>query len=222
MLWMFSFSGRINRLQYFFGGLGLFLGCLVFAAVGGALTAALIVGGMAGLAVLGLMAIAFFIASMWSNMSMRARRIRDIGWPVTPVMVAWFLGMAVNISLSVDSFTSAFRAAQAGMTAAPPHVSGIAALIGLGGLVFDLCLLFWPGNGGADPLESGWRDPSPPSRPYEAALGRKAAGGAPRPQWAVDLGATPDPVASGPAPVPAPTGGFPRPQTASGFGRRGL
>ena len=225
MLWMFSFRGRINRLQYFFGSVGLGIGWVVIILVAGDLALGLargggLAGGLVGGLLLILLSLALLVGGLWSSLSLRARRIRDIGWPVGPVMGGSILLMAMNFFMGFDAATSAFQAAQASGMPPTPHLSPLSGLVSLIGLVLDLCLLFWPGNGGADPLESGWRDPSPASRPYEAALGRKAAGGAPRPQWAVDLGAAPDPVA--PAPAPAATGGFPRPQTAGGSGRRGL
>jgi uncharacterized membrane protein YhaH (DUF805 family) len=127
---VFSFRGRINRLQYFLGNI----------AVGGAL--ALLAGMLISFIELAptarpslTMALdAVFLVfagplATWSAVSLQARRLRDIGWEPMIVLPMW-LGVLVLAGF----------AAQAGLAVSQ------AALASLISLAMLACLYGWPGR----------------------------------------------------------------------------
>src|SRR5580698_7525292 len=127
---VFSFRGRINRLQYFLGNI----------AVGGAL--ALLAGMLISFAELAptwrpslTMALdAVFLVfagplATWSAVSLQARRLRDIGWEPMIVLPMW-LGVVLLAGF----------AAQAGLAVSQ------AALASLISLAMLACLYGWPGR----------------------------------------------------------------------------
>jgi uncharacterized membrane protein YhaH (DUF805 family) len=168
---VFSFRGRLNRLQYFLGswGLGTVMIVLVVVLVisivgaghpGEASPATLIRGGLA--------AILFFLVVgpiyLWVSFSLQARRFRDIGWEPVFVIPAW-IGAGIVDRLAV------MGAPQIAVL----HGSGVSWLglllnLGLGG-----CLLFWPGKPPFD-VASVFDDVPPaaaqltPSRPAAPAV----------------------------------------------------
>jgi uncharacterized membrane protein YhaH (DUF805 family) len=127
---VFSFRGRINRLQYFLGNF----------AVGGAL--ALLAGMLITFAELAptsrpsltmaLEAVFLVFAAplaIWCAISLQARRLRDIGWEPLVVMPMW-LGALVLAGF----------AAQVGLALSQ------AALASLISLAMLACLYGWPGR----------------------------------------------------------------------------
>src|SRR5471030_930842 len=104
---VFSFRGRLNRLQYFLGSWG--LGAAMFVLV---VTVVASVGGLAGggspdqsaLLKLGLAAgLAFLVIGpiyLWVSFSLQARRFRDIGWEPVFVIHAW-IGLDIVDRLAV-------------------------------------------------------------------------------------------------------------------------
>src|SRR5271154_3884479 len=91
---IFSFRGRLNRIQYFLGSWGLGMALVVLAVI-------LFVGALGGrspeepqnMASLGLTALFCIVVLgpiyLWVSFSMQARRFRDIGWEPTVVIPAW-------------------------------------------------------------------------------------------------------------------------------------
>jgi uncharacterized membrane protein YhaH (DUF805 family) len=157
---VFSFRGRLNRLQYFLGSWALGVVTVVLAV---AVLASL--GGMAGgrtpdraaLINLGVTALLALLVIgpiyFWISFSLQARRFRDIGWEPVFVIPAWIGGEIVD-RLAV------MGAPQIAVT----HGMGISWLglllnLGLGG-----CLLFWPGRNSFD-IASVFDDVPPPGQP---------------------------------------------------------
>jgi uncharacterized membrane protein YhaH (DUF805 family) len=95
---VFSFRGRLNRLQYFLGSWGLGVAMIVLVVI---LLAS--VGGMArggtpnptALIKLGVMALLALLVIApiysWISFSLQARRFRDIGWEPVFVIPAWMV-----------------------------------------------------------------------------------------------------------------------------------
>jgi len=137
---VFSFRGRINRLQYLLGNLA------VGAAL--ALLAAMLIGftELAPTArpspTMALNAVFLVLAAplaIWSAASLQARRLRDIGWEPLVVIPIW-IGV-----LLLTAF-----AAQAGVTMSQ---TVLATLISFALLA---CLYGWPGRrGGVTSLSDG-------------------------------------------------------------------
>jgi uncharacterized membrane protein YhaH (DUF805 family) len=136
---VFSFRGRLNRLQYFLGSWGLGVAFIVvvaiflvtFVGVGQPTGATLLRAGLLGFAAL---AVAFPLY-LWVSFSLQARRFRDIGWEPVFVIPAW-IGAGILDRLAV------MGAPQIAVI----HGSGVSWFglllnLGLGG-----CLLFWPGK----------------------------------------------------------------------------
>ena len=137
---VFSFRGRINRLQYFLGNF----------AVGGAL--ALLAGMLITFIELAptsrpslvMVWDAVFLVfagplALWSGVSLQARRLRDIGWEPLIVMPIW-----------VGALVLAGFAAQAGFAMSQ------AALASMISLAMLACLYGWPGRrGGVTSLSDG-------------------------------------------------------------------
>jgi len=142
---IFSFRGRLGRLQYF-GGSAALVGS-VFVVV---LVAVLSVGSLENLKehpqsaaaplILFLLALPAWI---WVSLSLQARRIRDIGFDPLIVIPAFFV-----LTMLVQ-----------GLGAAVPSLRIVGSLISL---AYDGCLLFWPGDGGAGLMTS---EPSRTVRP---------------------------------------------------------
>ncbi len=189
---VFSFRGRLNRIQYFLGSWGLGMALVVLAVI-------LFVGALGGrspgqpqnMASLGLTALFCIVVLgpiyLWVSLSLQARRFRDIGWEPTYVIPAW-------IGLDLLDRVAVWAAPPIGVTP-DSGVSWLGLLLnlGLGG-----CLLFWPGRPPFDAAAVFDDVPEanpPPSRPQDQpAMARAPAAPAARPA----------------SPAPA------------GFGRRGL
>jgi uncharacterized membrane protein YhaH (DUF805 family) len=193
---IFSFRGRINRLQYLGAviGLGLATFAFFFAAIAalvagvgapsGAATGQVWVTGVlkhpALLSTIGLAGLTFFGLSIWINLSVQARRFRDMGWEPTYVFSAW---IAVIVVDRIAAVLSGVHGAVYGET-----------IIGsLVNLALYGCLLFWPGRRFDDLV---WEPEA--MRPAYAPA------------------ASPAPYNPAPAMVRRPSG------APAGFGRRGL
>jgi uncharacterized membrane protein YhaH (DUF805 family) len=133
---IFSFSGRLNRIQYFLGllglGVALFVTIMLFFAFGG-LSA--VMGGAPKLGALALFALPVGAVWIWISLSLQARRIRDIGWNPLLVIGCWF---AVGVLDRV--------VALAAPALAMPPLHQTTLLGGLINLAFAGALLFWPGG----------------------------------------------------------------------------
>ena len=163
---MFSFRGRIGRLQYFLrclglgGGVGaaavLVMVVLVAARGPASLASALLPAGL-----LMLIAVPVFC---WISFSLQARRIRDIGWSPVYVIPAW---IAIGV---IDQLVALSAPALGVGLLHRQTMVGILINLGLAG-----CLLFWPSRAddGAEPAEPvDWGDPGPPApaTAYDAPL----------------------------------------------------
>jgi uncharacterized membrane protein YhaH (DUF805 family) len=169
---IFSFRGRLNRLQYFLGLLGLggavFVVIMLFFAFGGL---SVVVGGVSKLGMLALAALPVLAAWIWITLSLQARRIRDIGWSPLLVIGCWF---AVGI---LDRLVAH---ASPGLSMAPLHQSTL--LGGLINLAFAGVLLFWPGGADEDDFVPLLADEGPaPARPAPAAPSALARSPTPAP-----------------------------------------
>jgi len=166
---VFSFRGRLNRIQYFLGSWALGTVTIVLALI-------VVVGvagsrGMdqanllrAGVTVL-IALLAIGPVYFWISFSLQARRFRDIGWEPVFVIPAW-VGLDVVDRLAV--YGAPQIAVVQGMGA-----SWLGLLLNLG---LGLCLLFWPGRKFED-IASVFDDaPPPPSRvPASAAPAARPA-----------------------------------------------
>lgn len=197
---MFSFHGRIGRMQYFLRSMALGAAIGVVAVIG---CVSLIGGGglealrngqaPAGgsLVLIGLLALVALPAAFWSSFSLQARRFRDIGWNPIIVMPAWIV---------VDMIDFIVAKAIPAMAVGKEHQgTAFGALVGL---VLGGSLLFWPGGG-----EGGETYAPPPPEPRDPVDRFRAK--------------------PAPAPVrdPAPARVMAAVQTTApvtGFGRRGL
>jgi uncharacterized membrane protein YhaH (DUF805 family) len=150
---VFGFSGRVNRLQFFFGSLGLGFGlmallmpmAMVFALHGSAAFSA----GLGLTLLFGMIAV---FAAFWISLSLQARRIRDIGW--NPLIV-----IPGSIALQVADLLVA-RAIPHLAVSRGDSGTGFGVLLNLG---LCLCLLFWPGGDGAStPTIAAPKAPKPP------------------------------------------------------------
>jgi uncharacterized membrane protein YhaH (DUF805 family) len=160
---VFSFRGRLNRIQYFLGSWGLGVVMIVLAVVlvigiastghsGEASPATLIRGGLA--------AIFFFLVAgpiyLWVSFSLQARRFRDIGWEPVFVIPAW-IGVGIVDRLAV------MGAPQIAVI----HGSGVSWFGLLLNIAVAGCLLFWPGKPPFD-VASVFDDFLPPAQPTQA------------------------------------------------------
>ena len=143
---IFSFNGKINRLQYFsrIASVGFGVGMLfVIAILTGAI--GLYAGGAkpaSRMPVLFLLAAASVGLCLWSSLSLQVRRFRDIGWNPLYVIPAW---------IGADVVARLFhRADSTSPIAAYLHPSPI---VGLINLAMAGCLLFWPGRPDGDASE---------------------------------------------------------------------
>jgi uncharacterized membrane protein YhaH (DUF805 family) len=198
---LFSFRGRIGRLQYFTRSIvaNIVLILMAIFAIGAGVSGGhTSKTGAVGLVLL--LMLPFLVVSLWISFSLQARRFRDIGWNPAYVIPGWILASVVL---------------QIVLTPSGPSLAGQMQqllLVGLLNFVMGGILLFWPGNGGGDidKLASTFDLPEPdePERTVRSMPSR--------PAWAPPQS---QPQArTQPAPQPAY-----RPQPApGGFGRRGL
>jgi len=134
---IFSFRGRINRLQYLLGLAGLFFGSFVFCCIVGAVFLAL---GLAVRRSVAMLIFGFFEllvllpAIVWISFSLQARRFRDIGWEPIFVIPAWIIATAIDLAMAQINHRSG----------ALPFFAGPTILGCLIDLVLTACLLFWP------------------------------------------------------------------------------
>jgi uncharacterized membrane protein YhaH (DUF805 family) len=160
---MFSFHGRIGRMQYFLRSMALvgaifgviFVPILILCA--GRIREALHGGptpggGVSLLLVFGVLALICLPAGLWSSLSLQARRFRDIGWNPLFVILGW---------IGFDLIDRLVAGAVPSLALGQTHQGTLfGALVGL---VLGGALLFWPGAGDSDetyappPLEP--RDP---------------------------------------------------------------
>jgi uncharacterized membrane protein YhaH (DUF805 family) len=209
---IFSFRGRINRLQYWLGslGMGVFVAvvCLAPLMMGGGLRSGSDIGAQLGL--MALLAIPTLVIVLWVGLSMQARRIRDIGLDPVIVMPIWIL-----IGIADKVLKPGF-----------PHLSAIqlatpSTLVVLINLIGGAALCFWPGRGDtAQDIAATFDLPEPDGPPggyrrpdyVQAAYARiEAERAAPQPAR--------QPSAS---PTGAPAPRFSQASAQGGFGRPGL
>ncbi|HXQ11453.1 MAG TPA: DUF805 domain-containing protein [Caulobacteraceae bacterium] len=201
---VFSFRGRINRLQYFGGLVGLFLSFVVAG-----LAAVLSIGDLRLVEqeptrVLPLLAIALIAVPLWIwvSLSLQARRIRDIGLNPLFVIPAYLLFEAIDQAIGT-SMAGAPVASLTSVASMMPHHTVLQPVVDL---AYSLALLFWPGRARDAPPAASWADnvklPDPPATPTRAPAPMRA----PEPARAAVA------VAAGQA---RPAGPVP-------FGRRGL
>jgi uncharacterized membrane protein YhaH (DUF805 family) len=191
---VFTFRGRLNRLQYFLAncGLGLALVVLAMILVAGVLGGRSLGGpdAMATLRPTALYCIVVLgLPYLWISFSLQSRRLRDIGWEPIFVIPAW-IGLEMLDRLAVWAAPQIAAAPQG-------KVSWLSLLLNAG---LGLCLLFWPGRPSFD-VAAVFDDVPPP--PSDQPRGQ------PQSQPAM--------VRASAAPVLRPTGSVP-----AGFGRRGL
>lgn len=144
----FSFRGRINRLQYFFGGLGLGVGVVVLVVLGILLFGLGSAGGMSKLTLTLFICIGAGLF-LWPSLALRTRRIRDMGWNPVYVVPPWLF-------LNIFDVATALGGGQ------PQAFSIVAGMVNMG---LGSCLLFWPSQAEAPraPSSSGedWDEPTP-------------------------------------------------------------
>ena len=88
---VFSFRGRLGRLQYFVGGLALGMAIIVpLVMIGVSMFAHGGVGAKPPLGLLALFALVAVPLFLWISLSLQARRLRDIGWNPLYVIPAVF------------------------------------------------------------------------------------------------------------------------------------
>jgi uncharacterized membrane protein YhaH (DUF805 family) len=202
---VFSFRGRIGRLQYVLGSLALSAGIVLPAALIFAALKARDAASEAGaLGVVGLVLIVLVPLFAWIATSLQARRLRDIGF--NPLY-------AVPIILAFNVADRLAAMAVPGLSFAGLHQQTPLGL--LVNLATAGALLFWPGRtdgGGASVRAAGWMslDDLSPAAPEDAVEDAAAL-------------REPEPVR---APAPSPIRRAPpvRAVNAAGvtFGRRGL
>jgi uncharacterized membrane protein YhaH (DUF805 family) len=145
---IFSFRGRINRLQYFLASLGLSFGLGILLV--GVMLAFIGSRGLVGLqqAVMPISVCFLFILPVfcWVHYSLVARRFRDMGWNPLYAILGW-IGAGVVVALATRGIPSLALVG--------------AALNLLIGFSETACLWLWPGDGGGDstPAAAGWSAP---------------------------------------------------------------
>jgi uncharacterized membrane protein YhaH (DUF805 family) len=195
---VFSFRGRINRLQYFLSCVAFGMALIVFAVLAVGLVAAH--GGLQGaitatpgLALIGLLAVLLAPVFLWVSYSLQARRFRDIGWEPLYVIPGW---------IAIDIVDRLLAKGLPSLAIGSSH--DVTPIGGLVNLALVCALLFWPGaaNGEFNPsVGIDWPEPEEPSRAAPVAPVRAAV------------------PARSPAPVRAAASVVP---AAPSFGRRGL
>jgi uncharacterized membrane protein YhaH (DUF805 family) len=190
--YVFSFRGRINRLQYFLGVLGLattlvILALVAFFALLGGRRPESLASVLLPAALFALVALPLFL---WISLSLQARRLRDIGW--NPIFV-------IPGVITFAVFDELIAMAVPALSISKLHhqtILGLLVSFGLG-----CCLLFWPG-----------RDPN------EVDLDDGASWPAPEPSE-LGSGPSPEPTAAPARPAAPAWNAAP---VRTGFGRRGL
>lgn len=177
---LFGFRGRIGRLTYFLGGLGMaavlilpliVLGAMVFGAIMSGQRS-----GAAALLGLGLLALVPIPFILWSGLALTAKRLRDIGLEPIFAMPAY---MVFNL---LDTGAANAMPAAAAFHGAHQTLLGV-----LVSLAWGLGLLFWPGQSG----QSGaGAPPAPPFRDAEPDMPFPASP-APQPAMASTWNAAP-------------------------------
>jgi uncharacterized membrane protein YhaH (DUF805 family) len=154
---LFSFRGRLNRVEFFCWSLAAGVIFIVMAVV-------LVVAGVRGLStgsspgVTGLLLIvAMAIAYFWCGFALQAKRIRDIG--LSPVMVIVGLMLFSMFDAAVLSRIFHFK-----LWSLSPN-TGIAGLVNL---AYIGMLFFWPGQIQERRLRDLWPDEPDPARPVVA------------------------------------------------------
>jgi uncharacterized membrane protein YhaH (DUF805 family) len=154
---LFSFRGRLNRVEFFCWSLAAGVIFIVMAVV-------LVVAGVRGLStgsspgVTGLLLIvAMAIAYFWCGFALQAKRIRDIG--LSPVMVIVGLMLFSMFDAAVLSRIFHFK-----LWSLSPN-TGIAGLVNL---AYIGMLFFWPGQIQDGRLRDLWPDEPDPARPVVA------------------------------------------------------
>ncbi len=83
---IFSFRGRINRLQFLLRWLGVTAALFVVVSIG--FLTGLKVGPIGALVSIVILIAA--LAYLWASLSLQARRFRDIGWNPVLIIPGWF------------------------------------------------------------------------------------------------------------------------------------
>lgn len=197
---VFSFRGRINRLQFFAASMGLFGAEVVMFVI--AIVVGLVSGRGAALIPVALIAVAIVVGSIWIGLSLHARRVRDVG--LDPVIVIPMLTLVIGADRLVAQANPAI-AFPAG--SAVTHGLGSHTLVGnLILTAYVLFLLFWPGRRSDAQTPTNWADnvdlPNPSAMLARASAPMRAPG----------------PARAGIAAAPAQA----RPAGPTPFGRRGL
>jgi uncharacterized membrane protein YhaH (DUF805 family) len=151
---LFSFRGRLNRVEFFCWSLAAGVIFIVMAVV-------LVVAGVyslntrssPGLSAL-VIGVAMAIAYFWCGFALQAKRIRDIG--LSPVMVIVGLMLFSMFDAAVLSRIFHFK-----LWSFSPN-TGIAGLVNL---AYIGMLLFWPGESQDGRLRDLWPDDPDPARP---------------------------------------------------------
>jgi uncharacterized membrane protein YhaH (DUF805 family) len=150
---VFSFRGRINRLQYFLSVLALTTVTVFLLVV---LAVSYLKSGapqnlVASLGPMILLLLVTAPAFLWISFALQARRFRDIGWSPVIVIPAW---------ITADVFDLLMAKAVPSLAIGKLHQQTPFGL--LVGLVLTCALLFWPGKAdeGASPASN---DPWPRS-----------------------------------------------------------
>jgi uncharacterized membrane protein YhaH (DUF805 family) len=181
---IFSFRGRINRLQYLGGLVGLLASFIVVAIV-----AVLSIGDLASLEqnptrVLPVILILLVALPMWIavSLSLQARRIRDIGLNPLFVIPAYMLFEVLDQAIGTSMAGGATAASLTSVASMMPHHTLLEPVVDL---AYSLGLLFWPGraqDSGQTP--ANWADkvklpdpPAPTRAPAQARATQPAVAG---------------------------------------------
>ena len=149
---VFSFRGRINRIQYFLGGLGLAFTVTVIAVVAivGLVGARGVAGIMQAMLPLALVALVVGPVYLWVAFSLQARRFRDMGWNPLYVIPGWIVA---EVAVRIATFG-----------AASLMMDGLVVTMVIN-LFMSACLLFWPGQADAGSTPPTKTTRTPPPRP---------------------------------------------------------
>jgi len=161
---LFSFRGRIGRLQYFLTALGVgFVALLVIGAFFLNLMSAYFGRGAVhggSLVGLGLAMLLLAPLILWIGLAVQAKRVRDIGWdPILVIPALWAFSF-------VDSLVAQAVPALRVLPAGHQTIVGMAV-----SLAYTGCLLFWPGegSGGVLPSDSDGQDERRPEPTFQPA-----------------------------------------------------
>jgi uncharacterized membrane protein YhaH (DUF805 family) len=157
---VFSFHGRLNRIQYFLGSWGLGTVMIVLVVVLLASVGAMSGGRTPGPAALMQLGVTALLALLviapiyfWISFSLQARRFRDIGWEPVFIIPAW-IGAGIVDRLAVMGAPQIAVIEGSGVS-----WFGLLLNLGLAG-----CLLFWPGKPLFD-VAAVFDDVPPPAQP---------------------------------------------------------